>query len=53
LVAGYAPPSKTTRNYPTSGVDIDIAIVAIPVIDVETIISIPITDIGNVRTEAL
>jgi len=54
LADGSDPPSKLhTRNYPTSGPKIDIALVAIPVIDIQSIIGIEVTNVGDVRAGRL
>ncbi|MBI4097107.1 MAG: hypothetical protein HY428_01705 [Candidatus Levybacteria bacterium] len=52
---GYAPPSKTppkknllTRNYRGNSTNVRIAIASVPVIDVQPIVRVIPTNIGNV-----
>ena len=55
MADGFVTPSKTrlcntifTRNYQRGGKDIGIAIVTIPVVDVQTVGRVEVTNIGDV-----
>jgi hypothetical protein len=56
LADGFVTPSKTrlfsaifTRNYQRGGKNVVIAIVTIPVVDVQTVIGIEVANVRNVR----
>ena len=61
MVDGFAPPSKIllkkepskTRNYQTRSTHINIAIVTIPVIDIQTVIGVGVANIGNIGANVL
>ena len=56
MADGFVTPSKTrlfntifTRNYQRGGENVGIAIVTIPVVDVQTVVSVEVANVRDVR----